>query len=52
VGHYVWYAGVAIVVVSLAMTMAGQPRPSAFGCGVAGGVAAITLIGTLLVNGP
>ena len=31
VGHYVWYAGVALVVVALAMTMSGRPRPPVVG---------------------
>jgi hypothetical protein len=97
VGHYIWYTGVALVVVALAMTMSGRPRPplvgyalaalagltwatNAVGGGtvvfslilalaaaaygwrqrheltvtlvVAGAVAAVTLIGTLLLSGP
>jgi uncharacterized membrane protein YagU involved in acid resistance len=35
VGHYIWYAGVALVVVSLAMTMAGRSRPPALGYALA-----------------
>lgn len=31
VGHYVWFAGVALVVTALAMTMAGRPRPGVVG---------------------
>jgi hypothetical protein len=31
VGHYIWYAGVAIIVAALAATMHGRPRPSALG---------------------
>ncbi|MET0525345.1 MAG: hypothetical protein ABWZ91_11110 [Nocardioides sp.] len=31
VGHYVWYAGVALVVSALALTMAGRSRPHPIG---------------------
>jgi len=31
VGHYVWYAGVAGLLVALAMSMAGRPRPPLVG---------------------
>ena len=40
VGHYVWFAGVALVLAALASTMQGRPRPPALGyvlavaCGV------------------
>ena len=37
VGHVVWYAGVALVVAALALTMRGKPRPQPFGYGLAVG---------------
>jgi hypothetical protein len=40
VGHYVWFAGVALVLGALASTMRGRPRPPALGyvLAVAGGL--------------
>jgi hypothetical protein len=35
VGHYVWYAGVALVAAALAQTMTQRPRPSLVGLGLA-----------------
>jgi hypothetical protein len=35
VGHYIWYAGVALVVVALARTMAGRPQPGVVGLALA-----------------
>jgi hypothetical protein len=36
VGHYVWYAGVALICVALAMTTAERPRPPVVGYALAG----------------
>lgn len=38
VGHYVWYAGVALVLAALASTMEGRPRPHLLGYVLALGV--------------
>ena len=38
VGHYVWFAGVALVAAALATTMAGRPRPHPVGYALALGV--------------
>lgn len=40
VGHYIWYAGVALVVAALGASMAGRPRPHAIGYLLALGVGA------------
>ncbi|MGZ8745007.1 MAG: hypothetical protein ACXWXO_18985 [Nocardioides sp.] len=40
VGHYIWYAGVALVVAALVVSMAGRPRPHAIGYFLALGVGA------------
>lgn len=40
VGHYLWFAGVALVLAAVAATMEGRPRPKPVGYGVAVAVGA------------